>query len=157
MSRLTDRKFPEIDEEYAVVPDDFRMLGGNITRDFYDESIPSHAAVSFECVGDGFDSEHISLFVSPLSLPAPAILPWLILPVKTPWILNDRECPWIRPQIYFPSCWNGKDAYLPNNEHVAYPLDRFEGGACPEGFVHIPNLFMEAYYKVKGRSASLIM
>jgi hypothetical protein len=32
---------------------------------------------------------------------------------------------------------------------VTYPVDRFEGGPCPAGFKRIPNLFLEAYYKVK--------
>ncbi|KAK1926900.1 hypothetical protein DB88DRAFT_536906 [Papiliotrema laurentii] len=112
-------------ETFAVVPDDFRMLGGNISRDFFDKSIPSHDAVSFECLGGGGGDERLS------------------------WIPADRECETIRPQVFFPSCWNGKDAFLPDNSHVAYPLERFEGGPCPDGFQRIPNLFLEAYYKVK--------
>lgn len=47
-------------EKLAVVPDDFRMVGGNMTRDFLDLSIPSHDAVSFQCFGPGYDRESLS-------------------------------------------------------------------------------------------------
>lgn len=49
-------------ESFAVVPDDFRMVAGNITRDEFDPSNPSHQAISFECVGNGFDCEQFSCF-----------------------------------------------------------------------------------------------
>lgn len=62
---------------------------------------------------------------------------------KLPYIPNDIECKWIRPQAFFPNCWNGKDSYLPDNSHVIYPTGNFESGACPAGFVRIPSLFME--------------
>lgn len=113
-------------ETFAVVPDDFRMVAGNISRDYFDENLASHNAISFECVGDGFD-------------------------YRLPWIPADLECPTIRPQAFFPNCWNGKDSYLSDNSHVAYPIgtNNYEGGPCPDGFVRIPSLFMEAYYHPK--------
>lgn len=49
--------FNDPEETFAVVPDDFRMVGGNVTRDYFDKSIPSHDAVSFECFGPGYDGE----------------------------------------------------------------------------------------------------
>jgi len=57
---------------------------------------------------------------------------------------TGKKCPWLRPEVSFPNCWNGKDAYLPNNGHVAYALEQYESGACPEGYVRIPLLFMES-------------
>jgi hypothetical protein len=50
--------------------------------------------------------------------------------------------------VSFPNCWNGKDAYLPNNAHVAYGEGEYEGGACPEGYLRIPTLFMESEYSL---------
>lgn len=43
--------------EFAVVPDDFRMVAGNITRDHLDMTQASHTAISFQCVGDGFNGK----------------------------------------------------------------------------------------------------
>jgi hypothetical protein len=64
---------------------------------------------------------------------------------KTPYIPSDKECEWIRPQAFFPNCWNGKDAYLPGNAHMRYPTGReYEGDPCPTGFVRIPSLFLES-------------
>lgn len=57
---------------------------------------------------------------------------------KLPWIPSDLECNWIRPQAFFPNCWNGVDSYLPDNSHVSYPIGDYERGACPAGFVRIP-------------------
>lgn len=67
---------------------------------------------------------------------------------RLPWIPIDWECKWLRPQAFFPNCWNGKDSYLPNNEHVRYPAgDNYEGGPCPDGFVRIPSLFIESTFE----------
>jgi hypothetical protein len=46
-------------EKFAVVPDDFRMLGGDKKRDTYDPNIPAHKAVSFQCFGPGYDRESL--------------------------------------------------------------------------------------------------
>ncbi|RXK40962.1 hypothetical protein M231_01810 [Tremella mesenterica] len=114
-------------DTFAVVPDDFRMVAGNVSRDTLDIQEAKNNAVSFECIGDGWD-------------------------YKFPYIPADLECPAIRTQIFFPSCWNGKDAYLSDNSHVSYPLntDQYEGAPCPPTHPHrIPSLFMEAYYHPK--------
>jgi len=80
------------------------------------------------------------------------------------WIPADEECEWIRPQVFFPGCWNGVDSFKEDNSHVAYPLERYEGGPCPDTHsFRIPSLFLEggwtrlerhqltvAYYKLKG-------
>lgn len=56
--------FDKPTETFAVVPDDFRMLGGDINRDFYDKTIPSHDAVSFQCIGPGYDSQYTVMIMS---------------------------------------------------------------------------------------------
>ncbi|ORY20911.1 hypothetical protein BCR39DRAFT_601419 [Naematelia encephala] len=111
------------DEEFAVVPDDFRMTAGNVSRNYYDDSQPSHKAISFQCVGNNnvYDEQY-------------------------PYIPNDKECDAIRPQAFFPACWDGVHSYLDNNAHVTYPADNYEGGQCPDGWKRIPNLFLETYY-----------
>lgn len=64
---------------------------------------------------------------------------------KTYTIPADKAIKWIRPQAFFPNCWNGKDSYLPGNGHVSYPTgDNAESGPCPTGYKRIPSLFMES-------------
>jgi hypothetical protein len=54
---LTIRKYANNfpGETFAVVPDDFRMYAGDPTRDHHDPTNASHQAISFECIGDGYD------------------------------------------------------------------------------------------------------
>ncbi|TYJ52689.1 hypothetical protein B9479_006695 [Cryptococcus floricola] len=111
-------------EGFSVVPDDFRMLAGDITRTTYNASNTLDLAVSFQCIDAGGSYD------------------------KTPFIPSDRECLTIRPQVNFPECWNGKDAYIDDNSHVSYPVDgNPEGGKCPDSHPSkIPHLFLEATY-----------
>jgi hypothetical protein len=53
----------------------------------------------------------------------------------------------IRAELFFPSCWNGKDMDSTNHkEHMAYP-DLVNTGNCPEGFdVRLPSLFFETIW-----------
>jgi len=125
-------------ETFAVVPDDFRMYAGDPTGDHYDPTDASHRAISFECIGDGYDCE----------FPYQSTVLVLTDSDHLPWIPSDLECKWLRPQAFFPNCWNGKDSYLPNNEHVRYPTgDNYEGGPCPDGFLRIPSLFIESTFE----------
>ncbi|KNG46155.1 wsc domain-containing protein [Stemphylium lycopersici] len=60
----------------------------------------------------------------------------------------------IRAEIFFPSCWNGKDVAAPDHKsHVAYP-SMIDGGECPKGYeTRLPSLFYETIwntYKFKG-------
>jgi hypothetical protein len=113
------------------------MYAGDPFRDHFDPSDSSHQAISFQCIGDGYDRKSKGQICYSKGTFDPV--------VKTPYIPSDIECRWIRPQAFFPNCWNGKDSYLPNNGHVAYPPGgNYEGGACPEGYVRIPSLFLES-------------
>lgn len=53
----------------------------------------------------------------------------------------------IRAEIFFPSCWNGKDKDSKDHKsHVQYP-DLVNGGVCPEGFeTRVPSLFYETIW-----------
>ncbi|WVR04470.1 hypothetical protein IAU60_001473 [Kwoniella sp. DSM 27419] len=110
---------------FANIPNDFRMLGGNISRDDYDVRLASNKAVQTLCVDANGSYDYTGH-----------------LPI-------DRECLTMRSQLHFPECWNGVDAYKKDNSHVAYPVDgNPEGGQCPEGFVKLPHLFMETTYHI---------
>ncbi|WRT64969.1 uncharacterized protein IL334_001910 [Kwoniella shivajii] len=109
-------------DPFATIPDDFRMLAGDIKRDDYD----ANKAVSFLCV----DANHSYDY--------------------TDYMPTNRECLTLRPQLHFPECWNGVDAFKEDNSHVAYPVDANpEGGKCPDGFNKIPHLFLESTYHIK--------
>jgi hypothetical protein len=55
----------------------------------------------------------------------------------------------LRAEVFFPSCWNGKDSDSPDHRsHVAYP-STVDDGVCPEGFEHrLPSLFFETIWDV---------
>jgi Domain of unknown function (DUF1996) len=59
----------------------------------------------------------------------------------------------IRANIYFPTCWDGKNLDSPNHRsHVAYPADgnRNHGAACPATHpVRIPQLFLETMWDTR--------
>jgi len=56
----------------------------------------------------------------------------------------------IRSNIYFPTCWDGKNLDSPDHQsHVAYPADGNgnRGAACPASHpVRIPQLFLETMW-----------
>ncbi|WWC87099.1 uncharacterized protein L201_001985 [Kwoniella dendrophila CBS 6074] len=107
---------------FAEIPDDFRMLAGDVKRDDFDVN----KAVSFLCVDAQYSYDY------------------------TDYMPTDRECLTLRPQLHFPECWNGVDSYKEDNSHVAYPVDANpEGGKCPDGYKKIPHLFMESTYHIK--------
>ncbi|KAF2024383.1 hypothetical protein EK21DRAFT_78795 [Setomelanomma holmii] len=66
----------------------------------------------------------------------------------------------IRAEIFFPSCWNGKDVTSSDHKsHMAYP-NLIDGGECPEGFdVRLPSLFYETIwntYAFKGQAGQFV-
>ncbi|WWD22136.1 hypothetical protein CI109_106625 [Kwoniella shandongensis] len=114
---------------FAVVPDDFRVVAGSVNRVTYNSSNALDNAVSFQCI-DAKGSYD-----------------------KTPYIPTDRECLTIRPQINFPECWDGVNAYKQDGSHVSYPIDgNPEGGKCPAGYHKIPHLFLESTYHIKAEN-----
>ena len=66
----------------------------------------------------------------------------------------------IRAEIFFPSCWNGKDVKSDDHKsHVAYP-NLIDGGKCPKGYeTRLPSLFYETIwntYAFKGKSGQFV-
>ncbi|KAJ4411445.1 hypothetical protein N0V91_001229 [Didymella pomorum] len=66
----------------------------------------------------------------------------------------------IRAEIFFPSCWNGKDVKSKDaKSHMAYP-NLIDGGKCPEGFdTRLPSLFYETIwntYAFKGKDGQFV-
>lgn len=55
----------------------------------------------------------------------------------------------IRTEVFFPSCWNGKDVDSPNHrDHLRYP-SLMDDGTCPTGFeVRLVSLFFETIWNV---------
>lgn len=42
------------------------------------------------------------------------------------------------------SQWDGKNLYKPDQSHMAYPIENFQGGDCPSTHpVHLVSLFYE--------------
>lgn len=134
------RKFTAtgLEEDLVEMPKDFRMVAGNVSRDFLDASIPSHNAVSFQCYGPGYDSECASCMHRSKSVCSAECA------VRLNYIPADFECETIRPQVFFPACWDGENAFLEDSAHVAYPLERYEGGPSPSSHPkRIPVPFVE--------------
>lgn len=73
----------------------------------------------------------------------------------------DQNCGnGIRAEIFFPSCWNGKDVTSKDHKsHVAYP-NLIDGGKCPEGFeTRLPSLFYETIWNTnafKGKGGQFV-
>ncbi|RMZ74765.1 hypothetical protein DV737_g5758, partial [Chaetothyriales sp. CBS 132003] len=58
----------------------------------------------------------------------------------------DYNCPsGLRQQVFFPSCWNGKDLDSSDHKsHMSFPTTEFNNGPCPADFpVHFISLFYE--------------
>ncbi|EEH23233.1 hypothetical protein PABG_05444 [Paracoccidioides brasiliensis Pb03] len=74
----------------------------------------------------------------------------------------DENCPnGIRMEIFFPSCWNGKDLDTDDHKsHMAYP-NLVEDGVCPEGFkTRLVSLLYETIWhtaKYKGIEGEFVL
>ncbi|KAI9631779.1 uncharacterized protein MKK02DRAFT_3557, partial [Dioszegia hungarica] len=109
-------------DSFPELPDDFRMVAGDMKRNSLDLSRAPDQAVTFQCFGPGYS-------------------------MRLPYIPADFECETIRPQVSFPNCWDTKNAYKSDNSHVAYGEGDYMYGKCPPGFKRIPTLFLETVYK----------
>lgn len=66
----------------------------------------------------------------------------------------------IRAELFFPSCWNGKDTDTKDHKsHMAYP-NLVNGGECPAGFeTRVPSLFYETIWNTaafKGEAGQFV-
>ncbi|OAQ95936.1 hypothetical protein LLEC1_02031 [Akanthomyces lecanii] len=52
----------------------------------------------------------------------------------------------LRADIHFPSCYNPKAGLTDYKNNMAWPKDNNGKEDCPEGWIHVPHLFFEAYW-----------
>jgi len=114
-------------------PKGFRMIAGDQSRRSFNGSDQTQTAISYACYGgDGFSgSEGGGGFPGYGS--------------------KTIGCSAIRLQIFFPSCWNGKDLDVPDHRsHMAYPIGDVSLGDCPATHPYrFPGIFFEAFYDTK--------
>ncbi|EJD47475.1 WSC-domain-containing protein [Auricularia subglabra TFB-10046 SS5] len=111
-------------EKLHAFPEGFRMLAGNPALRSYNPDDVAQNAVTHVCLGGPENGE------------------W-------PW-LPKANCPnGLRTQVFFPSCWNGKDLDSPDHKsHVSYP-SKFNNGKCPESHpVRLVSIFFEVMWDV---------
>ncbi|KAF8467322.1 hypothetical protein BDZ91DRAFT_771969 [Kalaharituber pfeilii] len=111
-------------EKLQAFPEGFRMLAGDpFLRSF--SGTPEQKAVSFACLD--------------YNNPSP----------ETPGF-PTKNCPHgLRTQVFFPSCWNGKDLDSSDHKsHMAYP-DRVDGGKCPSSHpIRLISIFYEIMFDI---------
>lgn len=104
-------------------PNGFRMIAGDPFRRTQNNTLFSNRAVSIMCIWDGGSQEYNGF--------------------------PPRRCNLMRAQVYFPSCWDGKNLDTANHQdHVAYPeKGDYNGGVCPASHpVAIFSLFYEFFF-----------
>jgi hypothetical protein len=111
-------------EKIKAFPPGFRMVAGNPFK---------------RSGGNDFASQAISYNCLDYNGPAKP---------ETPNFPN-YNCPnGLRAQVFFPSCWNGKDLDTPDHmSHMSYPANSYNSGACPPDFpVHLVSIFFEVIW-----------
>lgn len=61
-------------------------------------------------------------------------------------VFPNMNCPnGLRTQVFFPSCWDGKNLDSTDHKsHVAFPVDAYNNGKCPDSHpVHLISIFYE--------------
>jgi len=104
-------------------PYGFRMVAGDPYRRTQNNSDFEQKAVSIMCIGGTAGEVH--------GFP------------KT-------KCDTLRAQVYFPSCWDGKNLDTPNHkDHVRYPAKGdYNGGVCPQSHpVALLSIFYEFFFE----------
>ncbi|RMZ92337.1 hypothetical protein DV736_g424, partial [Chaetothyriales sp. CBS 134916] len=105
-------------EQLQAFPPGFRMLSGNPDKRSGGDDFASQA-ISYNCLGT--------------SNPETGGFP-------------NYNCPdGLRQQVFFPSCWNGKDLDSSDHKsHMSFPTTAYNNGPCPADFpVHFISIFYE--------------
>jgi len=115
-------------DNLTAFPEGFRMLAGDPFKRSGGSDFASQA-VSYVCLDYSGKSSYTS------GLP-------------------NRVCPdGLRAQIFFPSCWDGKNLDSPDHKsHMAYPTKySYDNGPCPATHpVHMISIFYEVIYSTAG-------
>jgi len=107
-------------------PDGFRMVAGDPLRRSQNNSDFAQKAVNIMCIFDGGSIQYQGF--------------------------PPRQCNVMRSEVYFPSCWDGKNLDSPDHKsHVAYPaIGNYNGGVCPESHpVALLSIFYEFFFQTK--------
>ncbi|KAI1613238.1 WSC domain-containing protein [Exophiala viscosa] len=111
-------------ETLKAFPPGFRMVAGDPFK---------------RSAGTDFASQAVSYACLNYNGPATA---------ETP-MFPDYNCPdGLRSQVFFPSCWNGKDLDSADHKsHMSYPATSYNSGGCPSDFpVHLVSIFYEVIW-----------
>ncbi|GAA5828586.1 hypothetical protein JCM11251_000865 [Rhodosporidiobolus azoricus] len=120
------RDHPSDKYPIEAFPEGFRMLTGDPTARTYTLSGNMKDAIGMNCLGS----------------PSPTRVEGSGLPVNK--YCKDQ----LRAEIRFPSCWDGRNAYLSDMSHVAYSAG--ESGPCPDTHPHrLVTLFYEVFFEVQ--------
>jgi hypothetical protein len=104
-------------------PDGFRMVAGDPYRRTQNNSDFADRAVAIMCIFDGGSKEYNGF--------------------------PPRQCNTMRSEVYFPSCWDGKNIDSADHKtHVSYPaIGDYNGGVCPPSHpVAIFSIFYEFFF-----------
>ncbi|OBT83248.1 hypothetical protein VE02_08150 [Pseudogymnoascus sp. 03VT05] len=109
---------PEYEQDLLAFPEGFRMLAGDPMLRSFSNTL-EQPAINFACLGTD---------------------------TKETNEIPNINCPnGLRAQVFFPSCWDGKNLDSPDHKsHMAYP-DRVDNGVCPQSH---PKRFISLFYDV---------
>ncbi|KAI0367419.1 WSC-domain-containing protein [Pilatotrama ljubarskyi] len=119
-------------EKVHAFPKGLKMVAGDTNRRTYNASSYADQAVSYVCLD--YSGAHNN---DPDWAERPNFF--------------DHTCPdGMRAQVFFPSCWDGKNLDSPDHKsHMAYPVQAYNTGDCPDSHpVHLVSLFYEMFVSV---------
>jgi len=108
----------------GVFPDGFRMVAGDPLRRSQNNSDFADRAVAIMCIFNGGSKEYNGF--------------------------PPRQCNTMRSEVYFPSCWDGKNLDTPDHKsHMSYPaIGDYNGGVCPQSHpVALMSIFYEFFFE----------
>ncbi|KAJ9112583.1 hypothetical protein QFC19_000602 [Naganishia cerealis] len=115
------------DEPVEAYPEGLRFVVGNMSAKSYADTGLPLEALTYTCQSPGAPVEQN---------------------VLSDHFNFDRHCPELKVELRAPSCWDGKNLYLSNNSHMAYPR-RVLYGPCPFSHPHrVPAIQFEWTHKV---------
>ncbi|PWW76934.1 hypothetical protein C7212DRAFT_279251 [Tuber magnatum] len=131
-------------ENVKAFPDGFRMIAGDPTlRNFPYKDVEKSLWTVQDMTEAALRQKAIGFNCLNYHLPAQAALGMKTIP-------KDLSCKdGLRAEVFFPSCWNGKDFDSPDHrDHMRYP-SLMDDGDCPEGFeTRVVSLFFETIWDV---------
>jgi len=122
-----DNPDPDVTPIPMAFPYGFRMVAGDPLRRTQNNNDYAQKAVTMVCLT--FDGTAVR------SEEAPGF--------------PKQRCLTLRAEVYFPSCWDGKNLDSPDHKsHVAYPaIGDYNGGVCPQSHpVALISIFYEFFF-----------